>query len=79
MTQDIIYNNLPPRCCFSGNPLDDAFISDKIRYVLSQPCPSSAPAPDGIMYSVWEKLHDIHSGILVDLHSPLVTFDYDPL
>jgi len=51
---------------------------EEIATALSKCSPTSAPGPDGIPYSIWKKVNNIHPSILLQALAPLVTLGYHP-
>ena len=51
---------------------------EEIEAALAKSSPSSAPGPDGVSYSVWNKVNTVNPSILLDLLAPLVAFGYHP-
>jgi len=49
---------------------------DKVKPSLSESFPSSAPEPDGVLYSVWQTVNLFNAAILQDLLSHLLAFGY---
>jgi len=71
-------NPLPNRGRLKKNPSATPLTKEEIKLALSKCSPSSAPGPDGIPYSVWKRVNLINPTILLELLSPLVTFEYHP-
>jgi len=69
---------LPSRGRLKKNPSATPLTGEEIKRALSKSSPSSALGPDGIPYSVWEKVNLINPSILLELLSPLVAFGYHP-
>jgi len=71
-------NPLPRRGRLTRNPSAAPPKSEEIKLALSKSSPSSPPGPDGILYSVWKKVHLVNPSIILELLSPLVAFGYHP-
>jgi len=69
---------LPRRGRLRRNPSATPPTEEEIKLALSKSSPSSAPGPDSIPYSVWERVNLVTHVILLDLLSPLVAFGYHP-
>ena len=67
---------LPGGGRLNKNPLATPLTSEEIRQPLSKSSPSTAPGPDGVPYSIWEKVNLINPTIILELLSPLVAFGY---
>jgi len=69
---------LPSRGRRTRNPSATPLTEEEVRLTFSKSSPSSAPGPDGVLYSVWKRLNYINSGIILELLSLLVAFGYHP-
>ena len=70
---------LPTRGRLSRDPTAPSLICHDINHALSKSSPFAAPGPDGIPYSVWQKVNSTNPRILLELLSPVVAFGYNPL
>jgi len=52
--------------------------TEEIVTALSTSSPTSPAGPDGIPYSIWEKVNNINPSILLQALAPLVSLGYDP-
>jgi len=52
--------------------------TDEIAATLSKCSPTSAPDPDGILYSTWKQVNKINPSILLQILAPLVLLGYHP-
>ena len=69
---------LPTRSRLHRHASADPLTKEEIAAALAKFSPSSAPGPDGVPYSLWNKVNTINSSLLLDLLAPPVTFGYHP-
>ena len=69
---------LPPRGRLHRNPSPSPLTKEQIADTLTKSSPSSAPGPNGVPYSVWQKVNTLNPSLLLDLLAPLVAFGYHP-
>ena len=69
---------LPPRGWLRQHPSALPLTKEEIAGALAKSSPSSAPGPDGVPYSVWQKVNTLNPSLLLDLLAPLVAVGYHP-
>jgi len=84
MNNVLLEHFFPPQEPFSPPPrlrphnLVPPLTTEEIAAALSKCSPTSAPGPDGILYSTWKQVNKINPSILLQILAPLVLLGYHP-